>query len=246
MTVMLSLFRELHQRNRLLSIVGWLHAVGLAIALVLALVDQRTILGINAWIKPIKFLSSAAIFLRTVAWLSAYVRKPSRSLTVISWGIAIAMLVENLLIAVQAGRGLTSHFNESTPLDHMIYAAMGVFILANTLLIAWLLVLFQRPGRAVDTVFLWGIRMGLATFIAGSLIGGIMVSNGAHSIGVLDGGAGLPFVNWSTEAGDLRVSHFVGLHALQILPLAGFLIRPLDAADLRTKDDAHLILRRLR
>jgi hypothetical protein len=56
-------------------------------------------------------------------------------------------------------------------------------------------------------------------------IGGhVMASLQHHTIGAPDGGAGLPFFNWSTQHGDLRAAHFLGMHALQLLPLMGYYI----------------------
>jgi hypothetical protein len=69
--------------------------------------------------------------------------------------------------------------------------------------------------------YVWGIRLGLLFFIIFSLEGGVMVGLLKHTVGSVDGGPGLPVVNWSNEYGDLRIAHFLGIHSLQLLPLFG-------------------------
>ena len=45
-------------------------------------------------------------------------------------------------------------------------------------------------------------------------------------------------LNWSTNGGDLRVAHFLGIHALQILPIAGWVIDQLKDLSRRAKRTA--------
>jgi hypothetical protein len=80
------------------------------------------------------------------------------------------------------------------------------------------------------------MRLGMALFVVGSLLGFVIVGNRGHNVPGPDGGPGLPFLNWALDQGDLRVAHFVGLHALQALPLLGFLLdRRHTAPTLRTR-----------
>lgn len=208
--------------HRPLLIVGLLHLALVVPALVGIAVDERQVLGINPWVKPVKFLMSVGIYLITVAWMIPRVRGARRSREIIAWGVLIAMVAEIVCILLQAGRGTTSHFNVGTSFDAAVFNLMGIMIAINTALIAWLLVLFLRQPEPMPRALLAGIRLGLLLFIIGGLEGGMMVAASAHTVGAPDGGPGLPFVNWSVEAGDLRAAHFVGLHAMQVLPLLGW------------------------
>jgi len=215
---------ELRARDPLLFWTGALMAAGLAVAMVAAIIDTRLVLGINPWIKPIKFLTSITIFLWSAAWFMAETRPRPRARAVVRWVFVVAMVTEISLIALQAGRGTTSHFNVGTPLDGAIFAVMGLMITVNTVGAMLLLWLLRRDTPTYRTGYLWGVRLGVALFILASLQGWLIVGHMAHTVPGPDGGPGLPLVNWSTEHGDLRVAHFFGMHALQALPLLGYIL----------------------
>jgi hypothetical protein len=76
----------------------------------------------------------------------------------------------------------------------------------------------------------------MAVTILGALSGGLMTRPtpaqmtelragthptmvGGHTVGGADGGPGMPVAGWSRDHGDLRVPHFLGLHAIQALAL---------------------------
>jgi hypothetical protein len=215
---------ELYRRNRVLAVLGLAHLAAFVVLLFVAPFDARTILGLNPWVKPLKFLVSIAVYVWTLAWLTRYVSGYRRSVRIISWATAVVFVGEMACIIMQAARGATSHFNVKTPFDGAVFSLMGLLIAVNSLLVLVTLLLFLKPTERPAPAYLSGIRLGLLLFFLGSLEGAAMVANGAHTVGAPDGGAGLPFVNWSTRAGDLRVAHFLSFHALQLLPLAGFLL----------------------
>ena len=212
-------------RNTVLGYTGWLHVALLLAALVALCLDQRLVTGAHAWLKPIRFCLSITVYLWTMAvllaWLPAADAGKVRGL---SAGLALTMVVEIGCIFLQAARGTTSHYNTTSALNAAVFVLMGTAIALNTLLnVSALGLLWLRP-LAVAPAVAWGARLGLLLFIGGAVLGGLMIRQGAHTVGAPDGGPGLPLLNWSTRAGDLRAAHFLGMHALQALPLLGWLL----------------------
>ena len=136
----------------------------------------------------------------------------------------VIFAIEMAAVTGQATRGTTSHFNVKEPLDGLIFAIMGIAIALNTLLVAAIMVQYFRTETDLPVAVLWGMRLGLLIFLLGSVQGGYMSAQLAHTVGGSDGGPGLPLTNWSTQAGDLRVAHFLGLHGLQAIPLAAVVL----------------------
>ncbi len=198
------------------------HVALLPLLFLLAWLDPRALMGANLWWKPIKFFTSVAIYLATVRYLLQWTT--GRTLKWIGYGTTLTMIGENVLIVLQAARGVRSHFNVDSFFDERIFNLMGLLIMVNTVLLVWLLVWHIRHQIPSGEGLRWGIRWGLFATLAASAIGGIMVANNSHTIGASDGGTGLPLLNWSTRAGDLRIAHFVGLHGIQVLPLLGWAI----------------------
>lgn len=213
---------ELRRRN---AVLFWVAAGHLLLALLMlftAAFDHRTVLGLNLWIKPIKFALSIAIYVATFGWLLEHLQIARTTKRRLTWTVAITMLVEIIAISGQAARGVRSHFNLSSPLNGMIFGVMGLAITINTLAAAYVALKFWILGAPLPAPYLLGIRFGFSIFVLATMEGFVMAGRLAHSVHVPDGGPGLPFVNWSTRGGDLRIAHFLGMHALQILPLLGY------------------------
>lgn len=195
-------------------------------------VDEREITGEPAWVKPFKFAVSIGLVGATTSWLRNRLPR-TRAADRATIAITVALVVEQVLISLQAARGVRSHFNVGTPFDGAVFGAMGLFVaIAFTGLLVLALQATRRStgDRVVDTVARWGCWL----VIGGASVGFALVAADAHTIGGPDGGPGLPLVGWSTELGDLRPGHFVGLHGLQALIVLAALAGRARQAERRT------------
>jgi hypothetical protein len=192
---------------------------------VLAVVDQRELLGAPLWFKPLKFSISIALYGAALAWMLS--RLPGRGMRRAGWIITIGAVLEMVVIVGQAARGVRSHFNTDSAFDAALYSAMGAVITVVWLATVAIALQFLRE-RSADRVTSSAVRLGLLVGLAGMAVGFLLSANGGHAVGVPDGGPGLPFVGWSTTGGDLRIGHFVGMHALQLLPLLAAGLAALD------------------
>jgi hypothetical protein len=215
-----------------LAMAGLVLTAGVGLA-----VDHREILNESVWLKPFKFGISFVLYGATLAWLLSKLRKAKRFGWWTGTVFAVTGMVDVGFIAVQAARGTFSHFNADTDTFNQVGQQVfmsGVLGLFGASLVIAIMLLFQRVG---DAPLNRAIRTGLGLAVAGMAIAFYLVGAngqrtqvtdayghpvtlaGSHGIGVEAGGPGMPLTHWSTVGGDLRIPHFVGLHAIHFLLL---------------------------
>lgn len=218
-------FTELKTRNKVLFYFGWICLISALVCIVLVFTTHTMVLGINAWIKPMKFFLSTVFFSWTMGWYLFYLNEP-RKTSIYNWVLVATLLFELIYIAWQAAKGELSHFNISSAFHGMMFSLMGIVITIITAWTGYITFLFWRkPFPQLKESYLWGIRFGLLLFVVFAFAGGLMAARLSHTVGsVMETTSGLPVLNWSRESGDLRIAHFFGMHALQLLPILGFYI----------------------
>ncbi|MEV0032363.1 hypothetical protein [Nocardia sp. NPDC050793] len=212
-------------------------------------VDDRTLLGESVWLKTFKFGVAFAVYEITLVWLLSLPHKGSRATWWLGTVFAATGVLDVGFIALQAARGTFSHFNSADDPVNSIGQTVFASGVPGLFLANLVIVVILSWQRLVDRPTARAIHAGLALAVAGMALGYLMGFTGGQlvrdangrvvelvaghtvlrdapptELAVRDAAEGMPLTHWSTIGGDLRVPHFLGLHGIQILLVAAFLL----------------------
>ncbi|MDI9257968.1 hypothetical protein [Flavobacterium sedimenticola] len=219
---MKNILEIMKNKNEVLLMYGAICLLGALVCIIISRYSVLEVMGVNAWMKPIKFFISVTVFSWTMGWYLQYLEN-QRQVEIYSWSMVVLFSVEMVLIIYQAAQGKMSHFNQETAIDRTIFSLMALAITVLMLHTLYIAILFfkQSQFEAPETLIL-AVKLSLLVTVLFAFEGFVMGAALKHTIGSQDGSQGLPLVNWSTRHGDLRVAHFFGIHALQIIPLLSY------------------------
>lgn len=219
----------LHRRQPALARTGLVMAALLVLCLVAMAFDARELRGVSVWVKPAKFAASLAVWCWTMAWAWTALDpawREGRVARLVVAGTIACTAFESGWITLRAALGLPSHFATDV-LGAAMYGVMGIAAVLLCLCAAVFGALVAWRG---DTAMHRAMRAAIAAgFIVAGLLGiftGLAIGGGTGPYvgGVAsDAGAWPPFF-WSRTGGDLRVAHFLAIHAMQALPLLAWVL----------------------
>ncbi len=214
----------LKSRNEVLFYFGAVCLLGAIFCMIMVRVSNIQVMGINAYIKPLKFCLSTVIFSWSMGWYLGYLEE-GFDIKLFNWVVVICLGFEIIYIALQAGKGQLSHYNMSTTWHAGMYSLMAMAATLVTLFTAFIGIKFlSAEVYPLPAYYKLAIQAGIFLFVIFSFQGFSMGAKMTHTIGGPDGTRGLPFVNWSLSKGDLRVAHFIGMHALQVIPILAYYV----------------------
>lgn len=207
--------------SRSLLIYGGLMGLVCALTYLLSLSDARTLREVGIWVKPMKFMAATALLVWTTVWLSEWANPAvaqGHAYQSICLLIFLTSLFEVVYISYQASQGATSHYNTSDPFHAFMFGLMGLAAVGLTASQGWLAwEIWSARGPKGLSVAAWGTVVGLVLTFVLSTVSGFML--GGHQP---PAGLGLPVVGWHLHQ-DIRPSHFLGVHAQQLIPLWGLI-----------------------
>lgn len=219
---MIDFLITLKSRNEVLFYFGMLCLLSAVLLFVISWFSDLQVNAVNAWYKPVKFALSMGFFSLTMGWYTGYLT--DYNLTVYNWTVVACLGFEVFYVAFQAARGQLSHYNTTSALYTSLTVMMAIAAIAATLYTGYTGVLFcTGKFSGLPDYYVWSIRLGIFIFVVFALEGAVIGANGSPRVGSNEGKV-LPFLNWSLSQGDLRTAHFIGMHALQVLPLLAYFV----------------------
>lgn len=212
----------LSSASKFLMLYGALMWLAWGLTYVLSLSDERTLREVGIWAKPMKFMAATALFAWTTVWVTELANASlshGQAYIGIVTLLVTTSLFEVVYITYQASQGAASHYNTSDPCHAFMFGLMAIAAVGLTASQGWLAWEIWR-ARSIGTlsVTTWGVIIGLTLTFVLSTISGFMLGGNQPPAG-----AGLPIVGWHLYK-DIRPSHFLGVHAQQLIPLWGLIV----------------------
>ena len=143
-------------------------------------------MGTNIWINPTKFALSEIIVLWTMDWYLFNYPFSEKSKKFTSIAASSLMIIEIIMITGHAARWVSSHYNTSSMINEIVFGIMECAIGTFSGIVFWFFIKSFSSKLEFPNYMKWSFIIDWFTFIFASAIGGSMISQLNHNIGITD------------------------------------------------------------
>lgn len=226
---------------RVLWGVGGLLFVTMVVHVVALIVTGGPLTGPVSLRKPATFAETGWLVAWSVALLMPVLKMRRWQRHVVGGATVLFGVGETAIMAVQAWRGVPSHYNFTTPLDAALVRG-GAAGTAGVFLIGVVVLIVATVRARIPADLRLGVLAGVFVLLLGSAIGLVMIFNnsgvfqGTVGVGFADRTAGylgpdaatvgpeLLLIRPATMGGDLVLPHAIGVHGLTLLAVPAVLL----------------------